>query len=128
VADGTPVFTVYFDVLGAAGSVSPLTFGDSPTVREASVGLVPRAFASGDGQVMVVGERPVIWSSGDRSQGTFRISVTTVSGWSYILESADSLSGTDWLALGAVDGDGSVKVLTDPAAMSQQRFYRVRVQ
>ena len=76
----------------------------------------------------VMPERPVIWSSGDRSQGTFRISVWTVSGWSYVLESADSLSGTDWLALGAVDGDGSVKVLTDPAATSQQRFYRVRVQ
>jgi hypothetical protein len=128
VADGAALFTVYFEVIGAAGSVSPVAFGDSPTVREATVDLVPRAFGSADGQVMVVGERPVISCGGDAAKGAFRISVPSVSGRHYILESADSLSGANWRALGEVEGDGSVKSLADPAATTQQRFYRVRVE
>jgi len=128
VADGTALFTVYFDAIGAAGSVSPVAFGDSPTVREATVDLAPRAFASGDGQVIVAGERPVISCAWDAAKGTFRISLPSVTGRHYILESADSLSGADWRAVGAVDGDGSVKALRDPNATTQQRFYRVRVE
>jgi hypothetical protein len=128
VADGAALFTVYFEVIGAAGSVSPVAFGDSPTVREATVDLVPRAFGSADGQVMVVGERPVISCGGDAAKGAFRISVPSVSGRHYILESSDSLSGADWQAVGAVAGDGSVKTLGDPTPTTQQRFYRVRVE
>jgi hypothetical protein len=128
VADGNPVFTVYFEVLGAPGSVSPVAFGDSPTVREASVGLVPRPFASGDGQVMVVGDRPMISCGGDAAKGTFRISVPSVTGRRYILEFSDSLAGANWRAVGAVAGDGSVKILRDPTATLQPRFYRVRVE
>ena len=128
VAEGTALFTVYFDVIGAPGSVSPVTFSDSPTVREATADLVPRAFASGDGRVMVVGERPVISCGGDASRGTFRISVPSVRGRRYLLESADSLSGANWRAVEAVVGDGSVRILRDSAATTQQRFYRVRVE
>jgi hypothetical protein len=128
VADSAALFTVYFDAIGAAGSVSPVAFGDSPTAREASVGLVPRAFASGDGQVIVMGERLVISCGGDAAKGTFCISVPSLRDRRYILEAADSLSGANWRAVGAVDGDGSVKALRDPNATTQQRFYRVRVE
>ena len=128
VANGTALFTVYFDVIGSAGSVSPVTFGDAPTVREASVDLAPGAFAGGDGQVMVVGDRPVISCGGEAAKGTFRISVPSIRGRHYLLESADSLSGANWRAVGTIIGDGTVKVLPDPTATNHQRFYRVRVE
>ena len=81
-----------------------------------------------DGQVIVAGERPVISCGGDAAKGTFRISVPSVKGQRYILESSDTLSGADWQAVGAVAGDGSVKTLGDPTPTTQQRFYRVRVE
>jgi len=80
VADGGPVFTVYFDVIGPSGSVSAVAFGDSPTVREVTVDLVPRAFASWDGQVMVAGKRPAPSQGGHAVKGPFRISVPSVTG------------------------------------------------
>ena len=128
VAGGTPLFTVYFDAIGAAGSMSPVAFGDSPTVREASVNFALCPFAGGDGRVMVAGERPVISWSGDAAKGMFRLSVPSVKEKRYILEYRDSLSGGNWRAVGAVVGDGSVKILRDPTATTQPRFYRVRVE
>ena len=41
---------------------------------------------------------------------------------------SDSLPGTNWTALPAVRGDGTVKILIDPAATVSQRFYRVRIE
>ena len=60
--------------------------------------------------------------------GTFRITVPTVAGLHYILESADSLVAPQWRAVDEVVGDGTVKALTDPVAPTAERFYRVRVQ
>jgi hypothetical protein len=70
----------------------------------------------------------VLSCGGDAAKGTFRISVPSVRGRRYTLDSADSLSAADWRAVGAVVGDGSVKILRDPTATPQQRFYRVRVE
>jgi len=128
VADGSQVFTVYFDVIGAAGSVSPVSFADSPTVGEATVNFGVRPFAGGDGRVMVAGERPVISWGGGPGKGKFRLSVPSVKDRRYILEYSDSLSGANWQVLGAMVGDGSVKILSDPTATPQPRFYRVRVE
>jgi hypothetical protein len=127
-AEGAPVFTVDFEVIGAAGKVSAVAFGDSPTPREASVGFARRALAGEDGQVAVAGARPVVWWSGDPSQGTFRICVPSASGRRYVLEFTDSFSGVNWRALEAVEGDGSIKSLADPTGTARQRFYRVRVE
>jgi len=127
-ADGGPIFTVFFDVIGARGSVSPVAFEDWPTVREATVDLVPRALASWDGQVMVAEKRPGLPYGGEAVQGAFRISVPSVTGRQYILEVNDSLSGGNWQGLDAVVGDGSVKTLADPTVTTQPRFYRLRVE
>jgi hypothetical protein len=63
-----------------------------------------------------------------RSNGTFAVSVSTASGKTYFLEYKNSLSDTNWTALPAVSGDGTVKALTDPTATAPQRFFRVRAQ
>ena len=60
--------------------------------------------------------------------GTFRLSVSTSSGQTYVLEYKNSLTETDWKPLASVPGDGTVKVLSDPSAPTSQRFYRVRVE
>jgi ELWxxDGT repeat protein len=60
--------------------------------------------------------------------GSFSVSLPTVSGQTYFLETKRTLSETDWSILLAVFGDGSVKTLTDPNASAPQRFYRVRVE
>jgi hypothetical protein len=58
----------------------------------------------------------------------FRLSVPTEQGRTYILEFTDSLAPANWTALPAEVGDGTVKVLVDPAATNQLRFYRVSVE
>jgi hypothetical protein len=58
---------------------------------------------------------------------SFRISVPSSSGTSYVLECKDSLSATSWSALPAVVSSGGVLTLTDSAATNVQRFYRVGI-
>jgi sugar lactone lactonase YvrE len=60
--------------------------------------------------------------------GTFQVSVPTAPGKGYVLECIDSLPGTNWTAFPPVTGDGTLKLLTDPAPIAPQRFYRVRFQ
>jgi hypothetical protein len=79
-AGGGPIFTVFFDVVGAPGSLSPVAFEDWPTAREATVDLVPRALASWDGRVIVVGKGPLLPLGGEAVRGAFRISVPSVTG------------------------------------------------
>jgi ELWxxDGT repeat protein len=57
----------------------------------------------------------------------FSVSVPTVRGRTYFLETKDSLSGSDWVAVSVVFGDGVTKVFTDSAGTALQRFYRVQV-
>jgi hypothetical protein len=69
---------------------------------------------------------------GSTKQGTnFNISAETVVGKTYILEYKDQLAtNVAWIPLlPGVTGNGSTKLLIDPAATNAtQRFYRVRVQ
>jgi len=128
-ADGTTLFTVSFEVVGIVGSVSPLALADSATPREVGVNFVVSGFGSENGLVSVLdmAALPKL-SQAECSQGAFRLSVATTNGRKYILEFADSVPSTNWTALPAVRGDGTTKVLTDPTAVGQQRFYRVRIE
>ena len=126
-ADGSVLFTVNFEVIGNAGSVSAVAVAGSPTPQKviADVGVVP--FGAQDGSVAVVGPGVRVSNAGYR-EGVFRLSVPTEQGRSYVLEFSDALAPANWTALPAVAGDGTVRVLADPAATNHQRFYRVRVQ
>jgi hypothetical protein len=56
----------------------------------------------------------------------FGISLSTRSGRVYALEYKNSLADGNWTMLPLTAGNGGVLTLTDPAATSVQRFYRVR--
>jgi hypothetical protein len=68
---------------------------------------------------------PVILSA-SHTGGQFSVVVQTSSGKSYSLEYKDSLSASTWTGLPAVQGNGTVQVLTDANATVAQRYYRVR--
>ncbi|MHC1765981.1 MAG: delta-60 repeat domain-containing protein [Verrucomicrobiia bacterium] len=60
-------------------------------------------------------------------RGRFRLTVPTLSGMNYILQSRQ-LNSSRWISRPPVAGDGSPKQLEDPdAATSSGRMYRVRV-
>jgi hypothetical protein len=56
----------------------------------------------------------------------FTLSLPTQSGRVYALEYKNTLTDGHWTALPLIAGNGGVRTLTDPTAMGQQRFYRVR--
>jgi hypothetical protein len=126
-ADGAVLFTVSFEVISKAGSVSAVALAGSPTAQEVSVDFALAAFGAQDGSVAVV-EPGVPVSNPGYANGVFLLSVPTEQGRSYILEFTDSLAPANWTALPAVTGDGTVNLLVDPGATNQQRFYRVRVE
>jgi hypothetical protein len=125
--DGTVLFSVSFEVIGKAGSASAVAVADAPTAQDVGVDFGLAGFGAHDGSVTVVGPG-VLVSNSVYAKGVFRLSVPTEQGRSYSLEFSDTLGPTKWTALPAVVGDGTVTVLTDPAATNQQRFYRVHVQ
>jgi hypothetical protein len=128
VADGTTIFSVNFDVIGEAGSVTALELGDSPTKRKVAVNLAGAAFGGHNGSLQVLSPGQVQIRDAALRGGQFQLSVPTVTGQSYVLEFADYLPGTNWLALPGIKGDGTIMILTDPTATNHQRFYRVRVE
>jgi hypothetical protein len=125
--DGAVLFTVSFEVIGKAGSVSAVALAGAPVVQEVSVDVTPVGFGAQDGGVAVVGSGVVVSKAG-YANGVFRLSVPTEQGRSYSLEFTDTLAPTKWTALPAVAGDGTAAVLVDPGATNQQRFYRIHVQ
>lgn len=60
------------------------------------------------------------------SSGIFRVSVQSRAGRVYRLEYKNSLSDAAWTPLPLVAGTGITLMLTDAAAPSSQRFYRLR--
>jgi hypothetical protein len=56
----------------------------------------------------------------------FSALVQTLSPKTYALEYKDSLSATTWTSLSTNAGNGALRVLTDPATTTSQRFYRMR--
>ena len=125
-ADGTVLFGVSFEVIGRAGSVSPVTVAGAPTVQEVGVDFGLAGFGAQDGSVSVVGPGVVVNQPG-YAKSVFRLSVPTEAGRSYSLEYSDTLAPAQWTELPAVVGDGTVTVMVDPAPTNQQRFYRVHV-
>jgi len=58
----------------------------------------------------------------------FSCSVQTVTGATYFLDFKSSLTQASWTVIGqGMAGDGSLKVLMDPAPTTPAGFYRVRV-
>jgi len=68
---------------------------------------------------------PILLQAGISGR-TFFASVPTVAGKSYVLESKDSLTGTNWSAFPLFIGDGKIRLVTVPA-WSDQQFFRLRV-
>jgi hypothetical protein len=128
-ADDTAIFTVGFDTVGQPATRSHLLLSDSATPREVAIGFTPAVFDSESGQVLLAGQAPAPQIAGAVfADGEFSLSFGTVRGKNYILEYTDSLSDSEWHALPAVMGDGTVKTLSDPSPDSQQRFYRIRIE
>ena len=59
---------------------------------------------------------------------TFSLSASTQAGLNYVLESADSLRGSDWSVRQTLAGDGTTLTFTDSPAAVRNRFYRLRVE
>jgi hypothetical protein len=132
-ADGSTVFTANFEVIGAAGSVSPLLLSSGVTEAEVGVAFSEAQLRSVSGQVSVVAptnEPPVppLLARAAHINGVFGVPQQTIAGKRYILEYTDVLPSTNWTALPPVTGDGSVMMLTDPGATTPQRFYRLRIE
>jgi hypothetical protein len=61
-----------------------------------------------------------------REGGRFRALAQTLNRKNYALDCKNSLAATNWTLLSTNAGNGALKVLTDPTALGQQRFYRLR--
>ena len=90
-----------------------------------------QAIAVGNiGGVALVGDSPPSMSAAasgvTRYRGGFRLTVASQSGRVYRLEHKNTLAEAGWVGLPLVAGNSSALTLTDPAAASTQRFYRVR--
>ncbi len=130
--DGALLFTALFKAVKANGASTTVAFGDNPTLREVSVDAASAGFLAQNGDITLPLPGPdfalVPLPQVSSSIGVgkmFSIAVPTVSGKTYILECTDSLTHGDWKVVTEVVGDGTVKVISDPAASSPQRFYRV---
>jgi hypothetical protein len=126
--DGTAIFGVRFDLIGALGSVSPVALLDSIAAREVGVNFVAATFHAIDGQVSVTDPPPPRLTQVVLTNGTFSVAVPTLTGKRYIFEFTDTLPGTNWTPLPPVIGDGKVNILSDPAPSPQKRFYRVKME
>lgn len=66
-------------------------------------------------------------SSPSFSRNIFTCTLKTDHGVTYVLESTSSFDAAGWTAVGLpIQGDGSVKVLTDTSVAGGYRYYRVR--
>ncbi len=134
------------DVVGLAQSVAEtnlVTAGLSVgTITNMPHGIVPAGFvisqnpAAGTSAtngspvnlVVSTGATIPVVSEPVYQDGVFQLSVSTLSGRSYILEFTDQLPATNWIDVQSVPGDDTMHVLTDSTATNQQRYYRVRME
>ncbi len=59
--------------------------------------------------------------------GRFSISVPTVRGRTYFLETSDAATDSAWITVSTLFGDGTTRHFAEPIAAPAQRFYRLRV-
>ena len=120
------------------GSVVLTSVRESPTAGVGSYPIVACCAAGGtfnpanhaisyvNGTLTVSPAGLTITSQG-LSAKTFVVSVPTANGVVYVLESIDNLGGTNWVQVSSLTGNGGSMTLSDPAATSASRFYRVKV-
>jgi hypothetical protein len=65
--------------------------------------------------------------SASLSSGTVSLSLHTDAGKHYTIEYNTNLAGGEWKTLQNVDGDGSIKVITDAVTNDPARFYRSKI-
>jgi hypothetical protein len=126
-AEAAALFGINYEVIGGAGSVSTLSLGDHPTLREVGIRFTAVPVADQSGQIRVAGVTAPMISQVELTDGVFRLRISTELGQQYILESADSLPASRWTPVRTLIGDGNWGVLMDSATKRQQ-FYRVRVE
>jgi uncharacterized delta-60 repeat protein len=66
--------------------------------------------------------------SSARHEQSFSASFVSVPDHTYILESAPSISASNWTQVESVIGDGTQKQVSDSSPASSHRFYRIRVE
>ena len=71
---------------------------------------------------------PLVMVNPRFTNATFRVSVQTVAGKTYFLESSPSLASPAWTVAATIAGDGTLKGLVDNNAAAPQKFYRIRAQ
>ncbi|HEY0549822.1 MAG TPA: alpha-amylase family glycosyl hydrolase [Verrucomicrobiae bacterium] len=62
----------------------------------------------------------------NKTGDTFSFSIQTLDGRTYVIEYTDDLANPNWQSLPNVNGDGTVKVVSNNAPGVPQRFYRFR--
>jgi uncharacterized protein YaiE (UPF0345 family) len=77
--------------------------------------------------VSVVLANPVNIAKPVLSGGMFKLSLSTTTGLTYVVQWSDTLSPSDWQTLVEIAGDGGTATVPDPAT-KPQRFYRVLIQ
>jgi hypothetical protein len=111
-------------------SSSPLTLhfdGSETTLRLTSAGPEANTEANGNFIMLVPVATPMPLSA-SRVGANMVISFPTETGFSYQVQYKNTLADANWTDLGAaLDGNGSVQTMSDPASGSQ-RFYHVKVQ
>jgi hypothetical protein len=77
--------------------------------------------------LLLEGPQPVPRLLHPNLQGNrFSVLLQTLNRQSYVLERKESLADTNWTAIGTNAGNGSLKLLSDPAATAPSVFYRTR--
>lgn len=136
VEDGHVLFMIKLRPTGE-GVQMPVRFADNPTIREVSIEGSRVQMQTVDGSI-----GGAIENDGDQRLGfhidvngglkelgaerIFRVTVPTVEGRSYVLESVELLAEDEWREVDRMTGDGTVRAMTDAVSSSQQRFYRIR--
>jgi hypothetical protein len=133
-ADGSTLFAINFDLVGAVGTSSQLTMDGNPTLVEAAredLTVVPVGF--GEGSIGIVNNTA---PSGLPTQPAIHV-VANQDGavtlwWNsqperiYRVQYADNIDQEDWIDLEYdVMATGTTSTTTVPATASEQRFYRV---
>jgi uncharacterized delta-60 repeat protein len=61
-------------------------------------------------------------------ESQFSASIQTLAGKRYTVERSDLIASSVWSVVATLDGDGSLKSISDPAPGLSQRYYRLRVE
>ncbi|MBX3744948.1 MAG: delta-60 repeat domain-containing protein [Verrucomicrobiae bacterium] len=72
-------------------------------------------------------EPPVIGVARGADGSALSVSLPTIAGRTYTLESKSRLEDPEWFPLTSLVGDGTVRILEDPEPPGATRFYRLRV-